>query len=65
MPKSLIWTEEEASIKIQAFYRGYLVRRDPEVQELRHWQREYREENRNIGERVEQFWQQSTNKSDS
>lgn len=59
LPKSLIWTEEEAAMKIQAFYRGYLVRRDPEVQELRIWQRELREENQNIVVRVEQFWNDS------
>ncbi len=60
LPKSLVWTENEAAIKIQAFYRGYLIRRDPEVQELRQWQRELREENRNIIERVDQFWDQAT-----
>lgn len=59
LPKSLIWTESEGALIIQSYYRGYLVRRDPEVQELRQWQREYREENRNIVDRVEQFWQQS------
>ena len=60
MPKSLIWTEEEACIKIQSYYRGHLVRRDPEVQELRKWQRDLREENQNIGQRVEKFWNDNT-----
>ena len=56
MPKSLIWSEEEACLKIQAYYRGHLIRRDPEVQELRKWQRELREENQNISQRVDKFW---------
>lgn len=56
----MIWTEEEACLKIQAYYRGHLVRRDPEVQELRKWQRDLREENQNIGQRVEKFWNDNT-----
>ena len=59
LPKSLVWTELEACLKIQAFYRGYLVRREPEVQELRQWQRELREENQSIVTRVEKFWSET------
>ena len=32
------------------------VRLDPEIQELRAWQREWREENENIKNKVEDFW---------
>ncbi len=65
MPKSLIWSEEEACLKIQAYYRGHLIRRDPEVQELRKWQRELREENQNISQRVDKFWNDNTDKKQS
>ncbi len=61
MPKSLIWTEEEAALKIQSFFRGYRIRADPEVQELRKWQRDLREENQNITQRVDKFWSDSSN----
>lgn len=57
LPMSLIWTDEEAALKIQSFWRGYLVRREPNVQELRIWQREWREENRGIQHRVSEFWE--------
>ena len=32
------------------------VRKEPDVQELRVWQREWREENRGIQDRVSEFW---------
>ncbi|RUS88942.1 hypothetical protein EGW08_003278 [Elysia chlorotica] len=56
LPKSLIWTDEEATLIIQSYWRGYLVRKEPDVQELRVWQREWREENRGIQSRVSEFW---------
>ncbi|KAK7111781.1 IQ domain-containing protein K-like [Littorina saxatilis] len=56
LPLSLLWTEEEAALIIQSYWRGYLVRRDPEIQELRQWQREWREVNSNIHSRVSDFW---------
>jgi len=56
LPLSLIWTEEEAVRVIQSHWRGFLIRRNAEVQELRQWQREWRAENENIRNKVENFW---------
>ncbi|CAG5120195.1 unnamed protein product [Candidula unifasciata] len=64
LPKSLIWTEEEAVVIIQSFWRGYLVRRLPEVKELREWQREWREENHGVVNRVSEFWDEQMPESD-
>jgi len=56
LPLSLIWTEEEAALVIQSHWRGFLVRKRPDIQELRVWQKDWRQENENIRNKVEEFW---------
>ncbi|XP_063224752.1 IQ domain-containing protein K-like [Bacillus rossius redtenbacheri] len=43
-PRSWLWSPEEASVVLQAAFRAYLVRRDPEVQEMRQFWRAVRQE---------------------
>lgn len=56
LPLSVLWSDEEASIKIQSFWKGYKTRSLPEVQELRQWQKEWREETKDVREKVNEFW---------
>ncbi|XP_047389090.1 IQ domain-containing protein K isoform X2 [Sciurus carolinensis] len=55
VPLSLLLTDMDAAIAIQSFWRAYLVRCDPEIQELRHWQKKLRED-KHIRQRVKMFW---------
>ncbi|XP_071461938.1 IQ domain-containing protein K isoform X1 [Marmota flaviventris] len=61
IPLSLLLTDVDAAIAIQSFWRAYLVRCDPEIQELRTWQKKLRED-KNIRHRVRIFWMKQERK---
>lgn len=58
LPLSLVWTEVQAAIVIQSFWRGFKVRKADHIQELRQWQREWQEENADIKDKVADFWKE-------
>ncbi|XP_006892773.1 PREDICTED: IQ domain-containing protein K [Elephantulus edwardii] len=61
IPLSLLLTEEKAALLIQSFWRGYLARCSPEIQELRQWQKKL-SENEHIHQRVRGFWSKQEQK---
>lgn len=58
LPLSLQWSESQAAVCVQAFWKGYVVRKRPDVAELREYQKEMREASYHIMSKVEDFWKE-------
>lgn len=66
LPLSLIWNESDASLIIQSWFRGYKIRCEEKVAELRTWQKEWREDNEvAIKAKVQNFWQERGQSNDN
>ncbi|CAB3986040.1 IQ domain-containing K-like [Paramuricea clavata] len=65
IPLSLLLSDDDAATIIQSFYKGYKVRKEPEVQELRQYQRDMREEECEINFKVEDFWRKHSMHEDN
>ncbi|XP_074648516.1 IQ domain-containing protein K-like [Tubulanus polymorphus] len=64
LPLSLLLSEEEAALLVQSHWKGYLVRKQPDIQELRVWQKEWKEINSNIRNKVDGFWAEAMPEAD-
>lgn len=56
LPLSLLLSDEQAVTIIQSHWRGFCVRRQPEIASLRSWQREWNEMNQDVRNKMAKFW---------